>query len=160
MRRYHIMFLLLCGLICSQTSIAESTSELKFVDSWNRLAIETIQAKKIPPPLAVQYLATIHLAMFEAANAVDRRYQSLSNINFSQSSVRLDLQRLYVAAAAQRTVAYLASDSVVMKAEALLKDEESHVLATEDDRESVKNQGFALSDRIIAERLSDVAARF
>lgn len=41
---------------------------------WNEAALLTIKAEKTPPPLAARHLAMMHVAAFDAANAVQRTH--------------------------------------------------------------------------------------
>ncbi len=45
------------------------------VTDWNRTALQAIRTESTPPPLAARNLAIIHVAMFDAANAVERRFE-------------------------------------------------------------------------------------
>src|SRR4029453_8362341 len=46
------------------------------VTDWNRVALDAIRADRIRPPRASRLLALVHLAGFDAANAVRQRYES------------------------------------------------------------------------------------
>jgi hypothetical protein len=43
---------------------------------WNRAFLKAIQRETTPPPLASRNLAILHVAMFDAVNSIDDRYQS------------------------------------------------------------------------------------
>ncbi len=42
---------------------------------WNAVALNAIRAEKTPPPLAARNLAIVHVAIFDAVNAVARNYR-------------------------------------------------------------------------------------
>ena len=42
---------------------------------WNAVALDAIRAEKTPPPMAARNLAIMHLAVFEAVNAIGRPYR-------------------------------------------------------------------------------------
>ncbi len=42
---------------------------------WNEVALDAIRAAKTPPPMAARNLAMVHLAIFDAVNAIERRYR-------------------------------------------------------------------------------------
>ena len=46
------------------------------IQLWNEAALQSIRAEKTPPPIAARQLAILHIAMFDAANAVNRGYTS------------------------------------------------------------------------------------
>ncbi|MFO0968186.1 MAG: hypothetical protein U0793_21735 [Gemmataceae bacterium] len=42
---------------------------------WNRIALDAIRAERTPPPLASRNLALLHVAFYEAVNAIDRGHE-------------------------------------------------------------------------------------
>jgi hypothetical protein len=42
---------------------------------WNKLALRAIKAERTPPPVAARNLAIVHVAMYDAVNAVQRTHQ-------------------------------------------------------------------------------------
>jgi membrane-associated phospholipid phosphatase len=42
---------------------------------WNRVALEAIRGDNTPPPLAARNLAMVHVAIFDAVNALSRTYE-------------------------------------------------------------------------------------
>lgn len=42
---------------------------------WNEVALDAIRAERTAPPMAARNLAIVHLAIYDAVNAVDRRYR-------------------------------------------------------------------------------------
>ena len=42
---------------------------------WNRLTLRAIKAERTPPPIAARNLAIVHVAMYDAVNAVHRSHQ-------------------------------------------------------------------------------------
>lgn len=45
------------------------------VVQWNRLALRAIKAERTPPPVAARNLAIVHVAIYDAVNAVHRTHQ-------------------------------------------------------------------------------------
>lgn len=45
------------------------------VGVWRRALLETIARDAVPPPVASRAIAMVHVAVFEAVNAVERRYE-------------------------------------------------------------------------------------
>src|SRR3954470_18486526 len=42
---------------------------------WNSILLDTIRAQKTPPPYAARNMAMVHIAIFDAVNAIDGGYQ-------------------------------------------------------------------------------------
>jgi hypothetical protein len=63
--------LLLSGAFC-----VASAARADVVTDWNATAVTTVQALGPSTPIQARALAIVHLAMFDAANAIDRRYES------------------------------------------------------------------------------------
>ena len=42
---------------------------------WCEVTLNAIKAEKTPPPIAARNLAVVHIAIYDAANAVDRKYE-------------------------------------------------------------------------------------
>ncbi|MSR51764.1 MAG: phosphatase PAP2 family protein [Gemmataceae bacterium] len=42
---------------------------------WNEAALLSIKAEKTPPPLAARQLAILHIAVFDAVNSIERKFQ-------------------------------------------------------------------------------------
>jgi membrane-associated phospholipid phosphatase len=43
---------------------------------WNQVTLDAIRAERTPPPLAARNLAIVHIAVYDAVNAIDRRHCS------------------------------------------------------------------------------------
>jgi hypothetical protein len=56
------------------TLLGLSTACADVVSDWNARAFMTIMAAKQGPPVAARSMAIVHTAMFEAGNAIERRY--------------------------------------------------------------------------------------
>jgi hypothetical protein len=52
---------------------ANAHSELVVV--WNELALRAVRYANVPPPMAVRQMAIVHLAIYDAANGVERTYK-------------------------------------------------------------------------------------
>src|SRR5258708_1636455 len=65
------LLLLLSGTLC-----VASAARADVVTDWNATAVTTVQASGPSTPIQARALAIVHLAMFDALNAIDRRYES------------------------------------------------------------------------------------
>jgi hypothetical protein len=45
------------------------------ISDWNETAVGVVTAGQVPPPQAERIMAMVHVAMFDAVNAIERRYQ-------------------------------------------------------------------------------------
>jgi PAP2 superfamily len=45
------------------------------ISDWNETAVGVVTARQVPPPQAERIMAMVHVAMFDAVNAIERRYQ-------------------------------------------------------------------------------------
>ncbi|MDB5309201.1 MAG: repeat-associated core domain protein [Gemmataceae bacterium] len=45
------------------------------VERWNEAALDAVRADKTPPPLAARNLALLHIAIYDAVNAIDRTHR-------------------------------------------------------------------------------------
>ena len=42
---------------------------------WNSILLDSVRAQKTPPPYAARNMAIVHIAIFDAVNAIDGGYQ-------------------------------------------------------------------------------------
>jgi hypothetical protein len=68
---------------------------------WNETALLTIRAERTPPPLAARHLCMMHVAIFDAVNAIRRTHQSF---RFDPDARRGASEDVAVAAAAHRVL--------------------------------------------------------
>jgi membrane-associated phospholipid phosphatase len=59
--------------IAQSTVLATKTQDV--VLKWNKIALEAIQAEKTPPQMAARNLAILHTAMYDAVNAISKKYK-------------------------------------------------------------------------------------
>lgn len=85
-------------LACSTPALADAVTD------WNAIGCDAVEEAKLMPPVANQVLATAHTAMFEAANAITRRYPAGTSGLDAPPSASVDAA---VAAAAHDTLAAL-----------------------------------------------------
>jgi hypothetical protein len=71
MRRFLACALLAVGSVCGA-----SAARADVVTDWNATAVTAVQALGPSTPIQSRALAIVHLAMFDALNAIDRRYAS------------------------------------------------------------------------------------
>ena len=69
---------LLAWLLLLSGAATASAAHADIVSDWNATAVTTVQALGPSTPLQSRALAIVHLAMFDALNARDRRYASFS----------------------------------------------------------------------------------
>jgi len=62
--------LLVFAVSCISTSVCADV-----VSDWNETAVSLVTAKQVPPPQAERTMAMVHVAMFDAINAIERRYR-------------------------------------------------------------------------------------
>jgi hypothetical protein len=55
---------------CVSTSVCADA-----ISDWNEKAVSIVTARQLPPPQAERIMAMVHVAMFDAVNAIERRYQ-------------------------------------------------------------------------------------
>jgi hypothetical protein len=68
--------LLVRMLSISAALCVAGTAHADVVTDWNATAVTAVQALGPGTPVQSRALAIVHLAMFDALNAIDRRYQS------------------------------------------------------------------------------------
>ncbi|MDQ3231540.1 MAG: vanadium-dependent haloperoxidase [Pseudobdellovibrionaceae bacterium] len=129
------------------------SNDKEFVAAWNMLALDSIRREKIAPPIAAQYLAAMHLAMFEAANRSSGTY--ISQLNIAKDSSFETLQRLHAAAAAHRVLQEFAPQEIQQKAETMLHDESLMSAGSEELKQLAKVEARRLGETIIAQHLTD-----
>src|SRR5262245_44155777 len=56
-------------------STAQVAPRPDMVLRWNEAALDAIRAERTPPPMAARNLAIMHLAVFDAVNAIGRQYR-------------------------------------------------------------------------------------
>ena len=55
--------------------MAVSATRADVITDWNEIALDTIRATRTNPPRATRALAMMHVAMFDAVNSIERRYE-------------------------------------------------------------------------------------
>jgi hypothetical protein len=55
---------------CVSTSVSADV-----ISDWNEKAVSIVTARQLPPPQAERIMAMVHVAMFDAVNAIERRYR-------------------------------------------------------------------------------------
>jgi hypothetical protein len=55
--------------------VATTSVSADVISDWNEMTVAFVTAWKVPPPQAERVMAMVHAAMFDAVNAIDRRYQ-------------------------------------------------------------------------------------
>ena len=113
--------LLISGLICT-------ASAADLVLSWNDLILKSVRKANVAPPVAARQMALIHLAMYDAANGVEKRYAPFhvhdrppenSSLEVSVSSAAYHTLRVLIPASAELVDAqYRAILSVIGNGEA------------------------------------------
>jgi len=55
-------------------TVFASPASADVITDWNEKAVAFVTARTMLPPQAERVIATVHLAMFDAVNSIDRRY--------------------------------------------------------------------------------------
>jgi hypothetical protein len=63
----------LLAIAASCVSTASVSADV--ISDWNEKAVALVTTRQLPPPQAERIMAMVHVAMFDAVNAIDRRYQ-------------------------------------------------------------------------------------
>jgi membrane-associated phospholipid phosphatase len=130
------LLIFLCLSITGAAGAAERLSNPQWVKRWNELALQSIRDKKIPPPLATQYLAAMHVGMFEISNLYDERYESLLHPPELGSHKTHLWQRLHIGYLALEILNLFASQESLLGARQLMADELAHSGNTENTTHS------------------------
>lgn len=78
------------------------------VTYWNAVLLDIIRVEKTPPPLAARNLAVLHIALFDALNALSPRYRSYAyDFDPDGGTGGAKLETAVAASAARRALAYL-----------------------------------------------------
>jgi PAP2 superfamily len=63
----------LLAIVASCVSTTSVSADV--ISDWNEKAVALVTTRQLPPPQAERVVAMVHVAMFDAVNAIDRRYQ-------------------------------------------------------------------------------------
>ncbi len=63
------------SLVVMLSCAAAAPASADAVGDWNQKAVSFGEARQMAPPQAERVMAMVHLAMFDALNSIDRRYQ-------------------------------------------------------------------------------------
>lgn len=85
MLRRTLIALCLTSLACGKAAAIPEQSD--FILQWSPRIVDAIQNSSIPPCLASRNLAIIHVAGFDAANAIDPKYVSYTGIETPDKSL-------------------------------------------------------------------------
>lgn len=154
MLRFHACCISIFSFLLMGMSPLRNRDEVDFIASWNELALKTIRQEKTAPPLAVQQLAVLHLAMFEAANRASRRYLSMIDGPENAAMASLEIQRLHIAAAAHRVLKSFAPAPIMQKADQFLQGEHLATVAAEELKAHAVEDAYRLSETLIQAHLS------
>lgn len=111
---------------------------------WNDLALRAVRYGNAPPPVVVRQMAVVHLAMFDALDGIERRYQPY----LVQEDAPADCSR----EAAVSAAAHHVLRTLFPKSADLFDSHENAIIATLSDSASVTN-GRAWGRRVAAEFL-------
>jgi hypothetical protein len=89
-----------CKLMALMTALLPAIARADAVLDWNETGVATVLAARQPPPESARAMAMMHLAMFNAVNAIERRYTSYGFESRSASGASASA----AAAAAARSV--------------------------------------------------------
>lgn len=122
--------------------LAVSRAELTVV--WNDLSLRAVRYANVAPPVAVQRMAVAHLAIYDAAVGVDRRYLPFAINDAAPPNCSLE--------ASVSTAAYQTLRTLFPKSSEMLDSHHRAILAAIPDS-SVKSNGIAWGRRVAAQYL-------
>jgi hypothetical protein len=88
----------LLAVVASCVSTTSVSADV--ISDWNERAVAHVTARQVPPPEAERVMAMVHVAMFDAVNAIERRYHPA----IAQASPPATASKEAAAAAAAGTV--------------------------------------------------------
>jgi hypothetical protein len=132
---------------------------------WNEISLDTTAIDHTPiqpgesrafgeqygPPRASRAMAIIHIAMFEAVNAVIQDYVSYTNLPAVRGNISLDYA---IAQSAHDTLVYL-YPSQSQRLDAILEADTAHIRGSTDELAKGRALGAAAAQSIIALRSDD-----
>ena len=62
-------------LLAILASCVSTSVRADVISDWNEKAVSIVTARQLPPPQAERIMAMVHVAMFDAVNAIERRYR-------------------------------------------------------------------------------------
>jgi hypothetical protein len=62
-------------LVILASCVWTSSVSADVISDWNEKAVGVVTARQVPPPQAERVMAMVHVAMFDAVNAIEGRYQ-------------------------------------------------------------------------------------
>src|SRR5215813_2473199 len=108
------------SLLALFNGLTFTTAKADIVTDWNDVVLEAVTAAREPQPTQARSVAMVHLAMFEAINAIERRYVpyvvksavfTVSADAAAASAARAVLSKLYPGQQAAFDKAYTATMS-------------------------------------------------
>ena len=140
-------------LACAALCLASPLANADAVSDWNRIACQAVADAKMGPPFANRALAIAHTAIYEAVNAITRKYPSSRPGIQAAAGASVDAA---VAAAGRAALANL-----VPAQAAAIEDAYRNALAAIPDGPAESSgvaAGEAAAAAILAERANDGAA--
>jgi hypothetical protein len=123
------------------------------VTDWNEKAIAFVSKRSMLPPQAERVMASVHVAMFDAINSIERRYQPY----LLQLPTPKETSRQAAAAAAAGAVLAGLHPDAAEEIKAALTEYLVAVPAGADEAEGIK-LGEAVAAKVLAARANDGAA--
>lgn len=122
------------------------------ITDWNEKAVAVITKLKMPPPQAERVVASVHVAMFDAVNSIERRYRPY---RIAVKTDKTTSKEAAAAAAAGKVLAGL----LPKEADEITSELTAYLASVPDGTE--KSQGIQVGSevaaKIVAERKSDGA---
>lgn len=141
-------------LHASALATAQVPAEPDMVLRWNAVALQTIRRERTPPPMAARNLAIVHIAVYDAVNAIDRTHRSYAIDAVPEAGASPE--------AAAAGAAYHALLALYPQQKALFDRALTDSLATlpaDDGRDAGLDLGRFVAGKIVAMRLDDGADR-
>jgi hypothetical protein len=70
-----IRIILCLAIVIFLVGLAARAARADEVLAWNQVTLDTIRVLRLPPPRATRTLAMVHVAIFDAVNGIERRYE-------------------------------------------------------------------------------------
>ncbi len=61
--------------LCAALFLASSPTNANEIYQWNDVTLDAIRTARLTPPFSSRALAMVHIAMFDAVNAIEKRYE-------------------------------------------------------------------------------------
>jgi len=120
--------------------------DMSIVGKWNAIALEMIAGTRLNPPEASRFLGILHIAIFEAVNSIEKKYEPYDTYLFVEDEVLYN-EDVVIASAAKSVIDHFYPNFALLTAEEIAK------MNAED--QNAQALGMASAAQIIARRSND-----